>query len=671
MTKAKQVEVEFTPTNYSPADAQLESHLEAADTALSNPAPINVRKAGVDVGSRVNLNFDEAGGVSVVVVEVPIDNEVKATIDTLALMPRDGSRPFTGDVNVNGRKLLNVAEAQGVNTLAARKATAGTLAKGSAVYPVGFDVGNNWFLLEAAKADVLANTPAVAIVDSDVTDTVTGFVRISGELLNLDTSSWSVGDELFLSTTAGELTNVQPVGFSVAIQPVAEVLSSDITTGILLITGPWHMERLPQMSAASRVWVSDGSGTPTETDPAGAFAPATHASDHEIGGSDLISHQSITGSGTNTHAQIDTHVGIVAGNPHGADLGNIGSGTLAELNTAVTDATLIADTRNLTAGAGLTGGGDQSADRTLDVVANADASVVVNANDIQVGVLATDAQHGDRGRGSLHTNATISEAGFMSASDKVLNNLLTTAGSAATWLDGTGAYSAPTAAEVGALAVDGSNAMGADLSLGGANSLVTTGLNDLAINAPLGQEVDINVNGVTELAVSSTTIDAQSNAITTTGAITGNTINGASITAGGVVTDYLDGTGAYSVPPGQLVAYDASLGLSTTTSLTFINKLSFTTASLDAGNYDIVVHYLWGYTNSNNNFVLRTTVDASIVGAEIVTEPADSDTAQTYPVSLSYQETLGAGTHDIEVDFRADVSGTARIQRVEVRVYST
>jgi hypothetical protein len=66
---------------------------------------------------------------------------------------------------------------------------------------------------------------------------------------------------------------------------------------------------------------------------------------------------------------------------------------------AITAATLgvVPTTRTLTAGAGLTGGGDLSADRTFDVVANADGSITVNANDIQVGVLASDAQHGVRG----------------------------------------------------------------------------------------------------------------------------------------------------------------------------------------------------------------------------------------------------------------------------------
>ena len=67
----------------------------------------------------------------------------------------------------------------------------------------------------------------------------------------------------------------------------------------------------------------------------------------------------------------------------------------------------------ITAGAGMTKSGN-----TLDAVANADASIVVNANDIQVGVLATDAQHGARGGGTQHSAATTSVNGFMSSADK-------------------------------------------------------------------------------------------------------------------------------------------------------------------------------------------------------------------------------------------------------------
>ena len=52
-----------------------------------------------------------------------------------------------------------------------------------------------------------------------------------------------------------------------------------------------------------------------------------------------VVHQNLSGAGVNDHAQIDTHIADTA-NPHATDVGNLGSGTLAELNTAITDATL-------------------------------------------------------------------------------------------------------------------------------------------------------------------------------------------------------------------------------------------------------------------------------------------------------------------------------------------
>lgn len=78
----------------------------------------------------------------------------------------------------------------------------------------------------------------------------------------------------------------------------------------------------------------------------------------------------------------------------------------------------------IVAGAGLTGSGLTGPTATLNVIANADGSLVVNPNDIQVGVLATDAQHGNRGGGTQHAVATGATAGFMSAADKAAHDAL-------------------------------------------------------------------------------------------------------------------------------------------------------------------------------------------------------------------------------------------------------
>jgi hypothetical protein len=65
---------------------------------------------------------------------------------------------------------------------------------------------------------------------------------------------------------------------------------------------------------------------------------------------------------------------------------------------------------DVTAGAGLY---KQLA--TLNVGAHADGSITVNADNIQVGVLATDAQHGARGGGTQHATVTRDVTGFMKA----------------------------------------------------------------------------------------------------------------------------------------------------------------------------------------------------------------------------------------------------------------
>lgn len=56
---------------------------------------------------------------------------------------------------------------------------------------------------------------------------------------------------------------------------------------------------------------------------------------------------------------------------------------------------------------------------TLNVGAHADGSMTVNADDVQVGILATDAQHGVRGGGTQHADAIAAGAsGFMTGADK-------------------------------------------------------------------------------------------------------------------------------------------------------------------------------------------------------------------------------------------------------------
>lgn len=145
----------------------------------------------------------------------------------------------------------------------------------------------------------------------------------------------------------------------------------------------------------------------------------------------------------------------------------------------------IPTTRQIIAGAGLTGGGDLSADRTVNVGAAADGSISVTADAVGVGVLATDAQHGARGGGTQHAVATTGAAGFLSAADKAkldgipsgggaipqptaANQLYnSSAASTAAWTDDpvVDTIKANTAAEVGTYAATAAAGNGANSAL--------------------------------------------------------------------------------------------------------------------------------------------------------------------------------------------------------------
>jgi hypothetical protein len=98
------------------------------------------------------------------------------------------------------------------------------------------------------------------------------------------------------------------------------------------------------------------------------------------------------------------------------------------LGTTALTFTQVTGTGQITAGAGLTKSGN-----VLNVVANADGSMIVNPDDIKVGVLATDAQHGTRGGGTLHAVVVAAgAAGFMSGADKTKLDGISTGAAALT-----------------------------------------------------------------------------------------------------------------------------------------------------------------------------------------------------------------------------------------------
>lgn len=109
--------------------------------------------------------------------------------------------------------------------------TGSTIPAGTAVYLSGGSSGNNPYITPAiATSTTTAN--CVGITGQSIANGATGVVVILGQILNYNTSAWSVGQTLYLSpTTAGALTATQPSSPFYAVR-VGFVVSS-ATNGII------------------------------------------------------------------------------------------------------------------------------------------------------------------------------------------------------------------------------------------------------------------------------------------------------------------------------------------------------------------------------------------------------------------------------------------------------
>lgn len=89
--------------------------------------------------------------------------------------------------------------------------TGGTLTAGTPVIESG-SVLSNFIGVKKAQADDVADSKVIGVVSRDILDGAFGYIKSSGVVEGVNTSTFSVGDLLYLSSTvAGGITNVEPL----------------------------------------------------------------------------------------------------------------------------------------------------------------------------------------------------------------------------------------------------------------------------------------------------------------------------------------------------------------------------------------------------------------------------------------------------------------------------
>jgi hypothetical protein len=233
---------------------EIHNYLGAYTTAeLPNSSGATVQDANVEVG---DIAYDTTVGDLVV-----------CTDDTLSA----AAWIATGSTSVGDAGELIVS---------AQKGTVGTINVGEVVYITGYDVGAGVIEVELADASAAATMPGYGIARTSFTQASTGTLVVAGSLSGQDTStpeggSWSVGDAVYVSETAGELTITKPTGTAL-VQSMGIIARVHPSQGVIQVFGAGRTNDLPNL-AEDNVWVGNASGVPTAVALGAAPANVTKA----------------------------------------------------------------------------------------------------------------------------------------------------------------------------------------------------------------------------------------------------------------------------------------------------------------------------------------------------------------------------------------------------------
>lgn len=138
-----------------------------------------------------------------------------------------------------------------------RNSSGSTLTKGTPVFISGFNVGQGLPEVDEADANVAASMPCIGIIETDILNNANGPVIEIGALEGINTSSFSVGDSLYVSTTPGTLTNTRPTAAGDEVQKIAVVLRSHASLGVIEIFGAGRSNDIPNRMSDAIVRIHD------------------------------------------------------------------------------------------------------------------------------------------------------------------------------------------------------------------------------------------------------------------------------------------------------------------------------------------------------------------------------------------------------------------------------
>ena len=198
--------------------------------SLGGDLDVNGNSITSSANGDVTINPDGTGSIAIGADVIP-DADVTHTL---------GSEDF--------RYITTYSDLNGAVRFKAKNDEGSAITAGQVLYIKGLAGDGETPTVGLADADDASKMPAFGLAYAGANDQAEVQVVSFGNLYNVNTSSFSVGDTLYVSTTAGALTNTKPTGETSQLQNIGRVVRSDASAGVITVGGAGRSAATPNLN---------------------------------------------------------------------------------------------------------------------------------------------------------------------------------------------------------------------------------------------------------------------------------------------------------------------------------------------------------------------------------------------------------------------------------------